>query len=125
LRARWWTTWSPPGGRRPDPSRIAKGRLPKFQFRAAAPRCFHRVQPGTAIAVPRHGDAAMKRDDIQVPGIQLTEPPARGQETILTREALAFVADLHRKFEKTRRELMQARARRQAKLDAGETYDFL
>jgi malate synthase len=44
---------------------------------------------------------------------------------ILTPQALAFVAKLARKFEDRRRELMAARARRQAEFDAGTMPDFL
>jgi malate synthase len=36
-------------------------------------------------------------------------------------EALAFVADLHRRFDGRRRELLAARTARQARFDAGET----
>ncbi|MBW8891420.1 MAG: malate synthase A, partial [Burkholderiales bacterium] len=43
----------------------------------------------------------------------------------LTPEALAFVADLHRRFDARRRELLAARAARQARFDAGELPDFL
>jgi malate synthase len=48
-----------------------------------------------------------------------------GFETILTPEALAFVADLHRTFESRRQELLAARVERTARLDAGERPDFL
>jgi malate synthase len=44
---------------------------------------------------------------------------------ILTPEALAFVAALHRKFNDRRVELLQARTARQARLSAGELPDFL
>lgn len=44
---------------------------------------------------------------------------------ILTPEALAFLADLAREFEAQRRALMQARAARQADIDAGHLPDFL
>ncbi|WP_034354233.1 malate synthase A [Deinococcus phoenicis] len=44
---------------------------------------------------------------------------------ILTPEALAFVADLHRRFDGRRRELLAAREERQSRLDAGELPDFL
>ncbi|AZN37840.1 malate synthase A [Iodobacter ciconiae] len=44
---------------------------------------------------------------------------------ILTPDALAFLAELHRSFEPRRRELMAARIERQARLDAGEVPDFL
>jgi malate synthase len=48
----------------------------------------------------------------------------RGLE-ILTPEALAFVAELHRRFNPERERLLGARAERQARLDAGELPDFL
>ncbi|NVJ98546.1 MAG: malate synthase A [Alphaproteobacteria bacterium] len=44
---------------------------------------------------------------------------------VLTGDALAFVAELEDRFGGRRRELMQARADRQEKLDAGELPDFL
>ncbi len=46
-------------------------------------------------------------------------------EEILAPEALAFVADLHRRFDPTRRELLAARGERQQRLDGGEMPDFL
>jgi malate synthase len=48
-----------------------------------------------------------------------------GFDAILTPEALAFVADLHRTFEARRQELLAARVERTARLDAGERPDFL
>ncbi len=48
-----------------------------------------------------------------------------GFDAILTPEALAFVADLHRTFEGRRQELLAARVERTARLDAGERPDFL
>ncbi len=47
------------------------------------------------------------------------------QERILTSEALAFVADLERRFGPRRLELLLARAERQQRLAAGELPDFL
>jgi malate synthase len=44
---------------------------------------------------------------------------------VLTADALAFVARLHRTFNPRRRELLAKRAERQARLDAGERPDFL
>jgi malate synthase len=49
---------------------------------------------------------------------------ARSHE-VLTSEALAFVAHLHRSFNPRRLELLQARRTRQKRLDAGELPDFL
>ena len=45
--------------------------------------------------------------------------------TVLTPEALALVAKLHRTFEPRRQELLQARVERTKRLDAGEIPDFL
>jgi malate synthase len=45
--------------------------------------------------------------------------------TVLTPEALALVAKLHRAFEPRRQELLQARVERTKRLDAGEIPDFL
>lgn len=44
---------------------------------------------------------------------------------VLTGDALAFVADLEARFGERRKELMQARAERQERLDAGELPNFL
>ncbi len=44
---------------------------------------------------------------------------------ILSRDALAFVAELHRSFNPRRLELLAARRRRQERLDAGEEPEFL
>ena len=48
-----------------------------------------------------------------------------GFERVLTREALAFLADLQRRFNARREELLAARVERQKRLDAGEKPDFL
>jgi len=44
---------------------------------------------------------------------------------ILTPEALAFVAKLHRQFEARRQDLLARRAARQKEFDAGKLPDFL
>jgi len=46
-------------------------------------------------------------------------------DEVLTSEALAFLADLHARFDGERRRLLALRAERQARFDAGETPDFL
>ena len=51
-------------------------------------------------------------------------PTAALSETVLTPEALGFVAELERRFGARRRELLIARAARQKRLDAGERPDF-
>lgn len=58
-------------------------------------------------------------------GVQINAPILPGFETVLTPEALAFVAKLHRQFEPRRQQLLAARAERAKRLDAGERPDFL
>jgi malate synthase len=58
-------------------------------------------------------------------GVQITAPIKPGYESILTHDALALVAKLHRAFEARRQELLKARVARQARIDAGEMPDFL
>jgi malate synthase len=57
--------------------------------------------------------------------VQITGPVEGRAVEILTPEALAFVADLHRRFDSRRRELLALRVARQARFDAGEAPDFL
>jgi len=58
-------------------------------------------------------------------GVQLTRADVAHGEEVLTPEALDFVAQLHRSFNADRTKLLQDRARRQERLDAGEMPDFL
>jgi malate synthase len=66
----------------------------------------------------------MKRENFEITGIDLPAHDPRF-ERILTPAALGFVAHLHRRFEGRRRALMEARGERQARLDAGASFDFL
>ncbi|ATQ43333.1 malate synthase A [Caulobacter mirabilis] len=63
--------------------------------------------------------------DTAASDIVITGPVEGRAGEILTPEALAFVADLHRRFDARRRELLAAREARQARFDAGELPDFL
>ena len=63
---------------------------------------------------------AAKEDQLQVLGKMTPE-----FASVLTPEALAFVAKLHRKFEQRRQSLLAARAERQKEFDAGKLPDFL
>jgi malate synthase len=58
-------------------------------------------------------------------GVQITADVSPEMAEILTPDALALVATLHREFESRRRELLEARVARAARLDAGELPDFL
>jgi malate synthase len=58
-------------------------------------------------------------------GVTIKAPLKPGFERILTHEALALVARLHRAFSPRRIELLARRAERAKRLDAGEKPDFL
>jgi malate synthase len=58
-------------------------------------------------------------------GVQITGPAGERYDEILTDEALALVAELHRELGPRRAELLAARSRRQQELIAGGTLDFL
>jgi len=70
----------------------------------------------------RTGDTPMA--DAAAGGIAVQGAMAPGYETVLTPEALALLAELHRRFEPARRRLLAARRERQAAFDAGELPDF-
>ena len=57
-------------------------------------------------------------------GVELTFPAAAQDASLLTPRALAFLADLHRRFDARRRDLLAARDALQQRLDAGQTLDF-
>ncbi len=58
-------------------------------------------------------------------GVTIDGAVKPGFEKVLTREALEFLADLQRRFNARREELLAARVERQKRLDAGEKPDFL
>jgi len=58
-------------------------------------------------------------------GMQINASILPGFETVLTPDALALVAKLHRAFEPRRKALLAARVERAKRLDAGERPDFL
>ena len=58
------------------------------------------------------------------PGVVVTGAPVEGAERVLTDEALAYIADLQRRFGHVRLDLLHRRHERQAELDAGGRLDF-
>ncbi len=58
-------------------------------------------------------------------GVRVDGPMKERYDEVLTDEALAFLADLHRRFDGRRRELLTARDARYAELAAGGTLEFL
>ena len=63
--------------------------------------------------------------DLTLEGIEVSGPATGPSTRILTPEALRFVANLARRFEPTRRELLAGRQRRQDELAHGRLPDFL
>lgn len=59
------------------------------------------------------------------PGVDIKGEIAARYDEVLTDEALAFLAELHRTFEETRTSLLKARETRQSEIDAGAMPDFL
>jgi malate synthase len=62
---------------------------------------------------------------LAVEGVELRKPVEGRAEEILSPDALAFLANLHRRFQPRRRELLAARDARQARIAAGELPGFL
>ncbi|KAJ1940712.1 Malate synthase, glyoxysomal, partial [Kickxella alabastrina] len=61
----------------------------------------------------------------KVSGVQVLGKVVGDQADILTPEALTFVAKLHRLFNPTRKQLLQAREDRYRGIQAGDSLDFL
>jgi len=59
------------------------------------------------------------------PAAVISGPMKPRFDEVLTPDALAFLADLHKRFDATRKRLLALRAERQKRFDAGETPDFL
>src|SRR5215831_13694899 len=57
--------------------------------------------------------------------VELHGSTVSGTETVMTPDALRFIAKLHRAFEPRRQELLARRIARQAGFDAGKLPDFL
>ncbi|QMU76017.1 malate synthase A [Streptacidiphilus sp. PB12-B1b] len=62
--------------------------------------------------------------DPDLPSVTVTGVPVDRGEEVLTPDALAFVADLHRRFDPRRRELLALRQERRARIAATGTLDF-
>jgi malate synthase len=63
--------------------------------------------------------------ELAVAGVNVLGRMDARYDEILIPAALGFLAELHRRFDGRRRELLQARAARQRRFDAGELPDFL
>jgi malate synthase len=63
--------------------------------------------------------------DSIIQGVSISGTVTDFNKKILTRDAIAFLALLHRSFNATRKNLLQRRVLRQAELDKGALPDFL
>jgi malate synthase len=60
-----------------------------------------------------------------VSGVEILGPVSADAKSILTNEAITFLASLHRTFNTTRKQLLKRRQLRQQQIDAGVMLDFL
>ncbi|MEO8630623.1 MAG: malate synthase A [Betaproteobacteria bacterium] len=67
----------------------------------------------------------MQREQAFPDGVQILAPMTPEYAEILTFDALSFLAELHRRFDKRRLELLGRRIARQGELDSGQDPDFL
>ena len=67
----------------------------------------------------------MMNDPLNLSGVEILAPLTALHAEILTGDAIAFLVDLQRTFNHRRKQLLDARRVRQARLDDGETPSFL
>jgi malate synthase len=77
------------------------------------------------LAMIQRMERTMSRESTVVPGVTTTTKLTDAASRVLTRDALDFLATLHRRFEPRRRELLGRRVDRQREIDAGQLPDFL
>jgi malate synthase len=87
--------------------------------RADQPAAHARRRPAPSSAPGAAGEAS------STAGIAVAGHMEPRFEEILSPEALAFLGELHRRFDARRRDLLAARAEQQKRYDAGEAPDFL
>ncbi len=73
----------------------------------------------------RQDSAVAERGTVAPEGVRIVGPMQRGYETILTTDALSFVAELERRFGPERERLMAHRTEIQVRIDDGWLPDFL
>src|ERR1700722_4728912 len=67
----------------------------------------------------------MASTEVILQGVNITGTITESNKKILSKEAVAFLALLHRSFNQTRKNLLQRRVIRQQELDKGALPDFL
>ncbi len=99
-------------------ARTGKGKAGKAG--ASAPRAAAARAPGRP---PARTSAKSPFPNVQ--GVAVRGAAGPRYDEILTRNALSFIADLHRRFDATRKRLLARRGERQWRFDTGELPDFL
>src|SRR3954462_14495655 len=117
--ARRGTCWTPARRRSGRPTRAAPSRSPRTRSVSGAgcPCCTR-----WSFCRDRSKGAEMATT---VSGVEITGAMEERFEEVLSDGAVAFVSDLHRRFDGRRRELLARREERQRELDDGGTLDFL
>jgi malate synthase len=112
--------------KRPKPGKKNKAKKPKAKRAAKrvrkAPKKLSAKKSSPKKSAKKTG---AKKAAPRAKGVVVTGPMRARFNEIVTPAALDFLAGLHRKFDKRRKELMQRRADRQHRFDAGELPDFL
>ncbi len=80
--------------------------------------------PKARRAPARRRKPAVRTGRAALPGVAVRGRMGPRYAEILNHEALGFLAELHRRFDGTRRDLLAMRAERQKRFDAGELPDF-
>ena len=127
-RKKSWAAAARQAAARKTKRKISKARQPS---RKAARRAVPKARRGAARkrkrATPRKAAPKAKpktKAAAAVAGVVVRGRMGPRYADILTRDALAFLAELHRRFDGERRALLVARAERQKRFDAGELPDF-
>jgi len=122
------TTKAGSGKRRTTPkgkARAAKGANKRAGRRATVSGRKPAGPPATLKRVARKIAGGAIKPPSGVHGVKIKAAMQPRHDEILTPDALAFLADLHRNFEARRQDLMKARVEKQKRFDAGELPDFL
>jgi len=106
------------------PARSAKKKTKAKASKKPAKKSVVRAKAKTASKKPQVS-AKSGGGSFRIGGVSIRGVRGPRFDEILTKEALAFVAELHKKFEKKRADLMDARLKRQSRFDKGELPDFL
>jgi malate synthase len=86
---------------------------------------YSRYTPAKIVLVSGETTDIMTSVEAQLKDVAILGPVSNEARKILTKEAVAFLALLHRTFNGTRKALLQRRVERQAEIDRGALLDFL